>query len=300
MLECELRMRLLRPSITLILGGLFISLSLIAIISNVILLKILRIPFNRTKTNGLLTSRAFVDLLSGILVGPLFAWQLLNNKALANCNVDVIRRSIVFVIGCSSFLSLAVIAHDRCILLTKLNSYECCMTRKKFIILVAFTWIFPVFVLCVGMIGEKAYFTASLLLFFGSMTSIGFSYYSIRKAMKKHNEIMAQRQREATLHTDIKNNRNTEQKRRELIHVKLAKLVICLIFCYFFCMIFVDAWLVLHYIEHYYYIMNPETYQILYPCAFVLYQLNSCLNPLIIFVKNSTLRRQLKTLLSIK
>lgn len=294
--DCVPRLSLLNPPMASIFGGLFTIFSLIGFVMNTLVLKILLTPSNRTRTNKILLSRVVTDLITAVVLGPLFSWQLLDKSASQDCRIDLVRRYCLFVIQSTSYLTLAVIVHDRCILLTRLNYYESYMSRRKYIILIVLVWLFPVIAPYLVYVNYVLYFCAAGLVFIVSVSSLFVSYCRIKKAMKEHNKTMQKHKKEWMLYENTLNNRYKEQHRRELLHFRMAKMVYLLIICYFGCVITSNVWFILHAIGKFKSIVTPRSSQLLYVCAFTIFQINSCLNPFLYFHKNPQFKRTLRNM----
>lgn len=292
----EPRMGLLHSPNTFIFGSFYLVLSLVGTILNMVVLKILRDPFNRTRTNTILMSRVCVDILTVTFLAPFYAAQLFNGSALMSVDVDIARRYFTFVLSSASYLTLAVIAYDRCVLLSNLNNYEDCMNKRKCLLLILLAWLIPVSIPFLYFLGTVLYICATVIMFCVSFVSLVVSYLSIKKAMRKHRQFMEKQEREATLYGNAFSNRNTLQYKRELIHLKIAKMVLMLIFAYVLCRAVPDIWFILDGVNKYLNILSKKNVQMCYAIAFMMYPVNSCLNPIIYFYKNSQFRRDFRRL----
>lgn len=292
-MHCEPTMSLLTPPITFIFGGLFIAFSLVGTISNVIVLKILRRPLFKTQTNRILASLVLANIFEGLIAAPISAWQLFSRFAITNCYIDFLRRYIIVSLTGTSLLSLVIIAFDRCILLTRLNDYESFMTRRNCLLLVTFAWICPAVIPCLAFLGRYPYLAVALLVTLGSFVALILSFYFIKRAVKKHNGIMLKHQREATLYENTINNRYKEQQRRELVHVKLSRLVSLLIITNFCSMLLSNIWILVNIVETNYPVMNLKNHQLFYLVSLAMVLTNPCINPFILFLKHPEIKREL-------
>ena len=74
-------------------GGLFVCTAVVAVFINAsVLLMIYKNKSIRTPSNIILASLAFVDLLTGATVAPLYAAQLLNTDIITLKSVEEVRR----------------------------------------------------------------------------------------------------------------------------------------------------------------------------------------------------------------
>ncbi|XP_057308192.1 opsin Rh6-like [Hydractinia symbiolongicarpus] len=296
-MDCEPRMTLLNPPYTIIFGGLFIVFALIGIVSNIVALKIINVPIVKTPTNKLLMSLVISNLLAALILKPIFVLQLFNHSMIMNCYVDILRRYLCILLPGSATLLITVIAYDRCILLTRLNDYERHMTRRKFVTLTAFCFIFPALVPFLGAFGDVAYLGVALFSTIGSFLLMILAFYFIKKAIKKHNIMMIKHHREATLYANMVNNRHKEQQRREMVHVKLSRFVLLLIIVNSFCMSFSNAWILLNLTDKNYNFMDTIVHQRFYLVAMTVLCVNACINPFIYFLKHPEFKTTLRELL---
>ena len=81
-MDCQTRMSLLHPPLTYAFGVVFIVISLIATIANSVVLVILLMPKRISTSYKVLISLAVSDVLVGLILSPIAAWQVINTTSL--------------------------------------------------------------------------------------------------------------------------------------------------------------------------------------------------------------------------
>lgn len=335
-MSCNIRMSTITPPITYVYGIFFICGALVAVVGNVLALLVLWIPTHRSRSNKILTSLAISDLLVGIVVFPITAYQVLNNEELSNCSVDYIRVYFAVTLTGSSVLTLGVVALDRYLLLTNFTNYDKKSTIYAVTAVVTLAWLIPGLSPLVRWIHPTVYMIINTTIFVGPFIIIFISYLFITRTVqeqeKKIKEIVVQppsinsnnatapkdgvverkhcrnisgrvkcfvtAKENINVHIEVTNcTTNGQQLNARNSHLKVAKAVTLLMFAYFFSITPVNTWMILGLINRSYYFMSIEALQNLYVFAMVTLAYNSCLNPLIYFFKNPEMRRGLKKLL---
>ena len=306
---CTTRMSLLRPPVTYVFGGSLIINSVIAIIGNSIALLILWMAGKIERSHKLLTSLAVSDLLVGMILSPITSWQVLNCTSLSSCTADVVRTYFSVLLVGSSVMTLGVIAYDRYILLTKLKNYNIYMTKKKFVILLLIAWLYPASIPILRVFKEypELYLVVSLSILVLPLIFLVFSYYYISKAVHTKQTMVRSSQLQ---HCTIVNTRNLSKPssntvdifkdkinlRKGKSHINFGRAVAVLIISYVCCISPLSTWLILNIFNSEYKFIEEESFQIMYLCAMLLSQINSCCNPIIYFYKIPKFRKGFKKL----
>lgn len=310
--KCPIRMSILNPPLTTIFGVMFIVASIMATAGNAFVLFVLWRPGRKiTSSIKILSSLAVSDLLVGLVLSPVTAWQVLDHNALRNCNADYVRRYFTVLLVGSSVLTLALISYDRYILLTKLTNYNKYMTKRKIIILLTFAWLFPALVPALqikGAFGKHTYLSFVLICFFVPLVFLSVIYCYIVQAIKKKEMKMMNYTQEFSVNASTDSGEEFKMKevaiknqnRHEIKQIALAKAVAILIVCYGVCITPINSWIIVDRFNVEYKFMNEKGHQVWYLISMLMSQCNSCINPTIYFLKNPEFQKRVKSLFTKK
>ncbi|XP_057308191.1 alpha-1A adrenergic receptor-like [Hydractinia symbiolongicarpus] len=292
-MDCEIRLSLLRPPLSLAFGVMFVVVSVLIVAPNtLVLIMLYRGNFTR-KSYKFFVSLSLSDGLCGLTCAPLLAWQLFHEEARVNCHIELIRRYFVMLFSGSSGLMLAVIAYDRYISLTKLNNYDLYMTKIKFRFLVAICWICPALIPLLRFAGRMVYMSLGTIIFLFGSCSLFISYYCVGKAVKQHKICMKKYQRDFTIHH---NSRTTISKNFQVSndgYQNIEKTVLLLIICHLICILPMFCWGTLEMLSISYQVVDLKTSQTLHVVSLFMIQFSSCVDPVIYFLKNPRFRKGL-------
>ena len=306
--KCTIRMSTLNPPLTTVFGVMFIIASIIATAGNAFVLFVLWRPGRKvTSSIKILSSLAVSDLLVGLVLSPATAWQVLDYTALRNCNADYVRRYFTVLLVGSSALTLALISYDRYILLTKLTNYNRYMTKRKIIIFLTFAWLFPALVPALQIksaFGKHTYLSFVLICFFVPLVFLSVIYCYIVQAIKKKEMKLMNYTQEFSVSTStdcggefkMKEVATKNQNRHDIKQIALAKAVAVLIVCYGVCITPISSWIIVNSFNVEYHFMNEKGHQTWYLVSMLMSQCNSCINPVIYFLKNPEFQKRVKTL----
>ena len=85
--KCPIHISLLNPPLTTVFGVMFIIASIMATTGNAFVLFVLWRPGRKvTSSIKILSSLAVSDMLVGLVLSPVSAWQVLDYTTLRNCN----------------------------------------------------------------------------------------------------------------------------------------------------------------------------------------------------------------------
>lgn len=295
---CVPSLNLLKSPVTNLFGITFSVVSIVTVTANLIVLVILRACLEKNRSNKILTSLVVADILTGMFVAPLFSWQLQDEKARYDCEIDIIRSNLTFVlIGCS-YCTLALTAYDRYMLLTKLSNYSLYMPRRKVVFLITFSWSFPTALPLLRYAGKFQCLLMTSAVYIGLFLSLIVGYVQILRIL---------REKERHLNTYkcnpvfVISSRGQSRGKRINKHViKLARSITILIGCHFVCGITVVTWAIIYVINTVTPFMTAYNMQILYVTAMLMLTINSSLNPFIYFVKNPEFRKSLYRILGLQ
>lgn len=289
-MNCKTRLLLLQPPVTTIFSGVFILLSLVATVANVIIFAIIWKKTSIKKSYKFLISLVISDTLTGSIQGPLTAWQLLYEKTRLNCSVDLVRRHLlVFFVG-SSYLILAVIAYDRFISLNKLNNNNRRISERKSRLLILFSWLCPASLPFIRFAGTIPYRLITSTIFIASVTCLVYCYYSIAKSIRKQKQVM-----ERYGSTVVQRNQSG-RNRSDSWHHRSEKTVLVLIICHLSCSLPIFFLSCIELSNSKFHLIDPAALQNCYIFLITLSQSNSCLNPFIYFLTNCKFRKELRAL----
>ena len=85
-----------------------------------------------------------------------------------------------------------------------------------------------------------------------------------------------------------------KKKRQERKQIALAKSVTVLIICYTLCLMPSNAWMIFNLLNSKYKFLDWKVFHVWYIIATFATQLNSCINPIIYFLKNPEFRKRAK------
>ncbi|XP_066919872.1 trace amine-associated receptor 8b-like [Clytia hemisphaerica] len=319
---CKVRMSILRPPMTIVYSVFFIVGSILATLTNAIVLRILSLPDCRSRSNKILISLAISDFLVGVIVFPMTAYQVLNYESLENCDVDFVRAFFSLMLQGSSCLTLAVISLDRYILMTKMKIYHRRSTKWLMVLLVLLSWVIPAVTPFLRFIGSVPYLGVVITIFILPFIVLCSSYFLITSVVKKQ-EAALKRHFVDSLKMKLQQDEggassegtksasnppaedqtahdNKRQQKSQKTHLKLAKQVTFLLLAYFCCITPLLLWLILNLAN----ILNPFisafNIQNLYVVAMITVSWNSCINPIIYYVKNPEIRRGFRKMFGIK
>ena len=279
-MNCTTRMFLLVPPTTYVFGTFFIIVSISASVGNILVLAILWLFGKRSQSDTILSSLAVSDMLVGLILSPITAWQLIDSCSLRNCTADLVRTYFAILLVGSSVMTLGVIAYDQYILLTKLTNYDNCMTRKKVILLLSIAWVFPGLVPILRLAGKYPYLFVVLIIFVGPLIVLVVSYCYITVAVKAKEQIVKNYQVTSSALNSLEDegvsnacsnvkfakdteisSENLSRVKKERRHIKLAKTVAVLISCYVCCTTPLNIAIIISLIRTLHPFMSPASYQ---------------------------------------
>ena len=238
------------------------------------------------KSNKMLTSLAFSDLLVGMILYPFLCFQMSNRDNLKECEYNLTRDFIVYVLLIISGMHLVVIAYDRFITLTKPWVHEKYFPNKVVNLIIVLLWILPFILLTVDTIGKiqnlkLLYIVVRMILSLMILISlIIIIVFYILLTHRLH-------QREKTIISGSSSARG-RSKRQVKLAKKISLLLLCSIICFFpaFIRILIGV------------IIRDAVFTKIYHeyGLFVLFMasLTSCLNPIIYTLKYDEFRTCLK------
>ena len=314
-MNCTTRMSVLEPPLTTVFGAMFILTSIVAAAGNgFVLFVIWRPGYKIASSTKILTSLAVSDLLVGIVSSPLTCWQVLNYISLKVCDIDIIRRYFLFFLCVTSGLTLALISCDRYIHLTKLTNYNKYMTKKKLVALLLLAWLVPALIpiFQLRIFGRYVYLLALLFCFFWYINCSDIQlllHISIDSQKRKKNYdillgvVDSDKNNKFREYYKTSNDKgpdidcsDKDRSRQRVLgerkYVVLGKSAAVLIICFLLCNSPFSIWTILVLLDARYNFLEIKAIQILY----VISTFNSCVNPLIYFLKNPEFRRRAKSL----
>ena len=166
-------------------GSLMTIISLLGTFENgTILLVFYMYPILRTPSNKILISMSVADFFTGSIVAPLYVVSLFDERLVGDCRLFVARRYFATVFMGASAFSVGFVSLDRASLLINLQNYE--MSNEKLYISLLMCWIVPLLVPLVGMISDKKFSTAIIILYILVVLAVSISYAALIMSMRKH------------------------------------------------------------------------------------------------------------------
>ena len=293
------------PNIMIFAVLLSVATVLATACNTLVLIIILRMK-KKSISYHILLSLCIADVLIGFVLGPLTITQMLDAELLSNCLAHYIRGHILVLLVGSSLLTLVLVSYDRYLLLTKLSNYNQYITNQKAALLILFSWIFPGLIPIVKQFSMITYVILRIINFTLPLVALATFYFLITKEVIK-------REREFLQHNKnrfVAGNSSSLTKitsgcscmsatstayhfhnisfRNQRKHLSLAKSVTLLITCYFACIFPLNIWMVFELIKLDY---SIKAHQIFYLSAVFLMQMNSCINPVIYYLKQRDIRK---------
>ena len=311
---CQTRMAYLQAPTTTIYGVLFIIGSVFTVIANSMVLVILWMPRNRSRSNKILTSLAVSDLLVGLVVFPINSYQMLSKHGLSDCPVDYARVYFAVFLEGSSVLTLAVVSLDRYLLMTKYNKYQTRAAKQLTAVLLVAAWVIPAVAPAFRWVGRVTYLVLIFVIFFAPFFILMGSYFLIARTLRKQELILIKRHKESfvmnsenlKLDEVIKSSEQqsttvttTTRMRTEKAHIKLAKSVIWLLIVYFCCVTPKNIWIIVYLADSFHHFWEPLSHQNYYLFAMLMVSYNSFFNPIVYFWKNPQIRKGLRKMLRV-
>ena len=226
--------------------------------------------------NRFFVSLATADLLVGLTLSPMHVAELLVEDLDQDCVVDETRRTLAAILFLASSLTIAAISYDRYIQMTTLNNYNIHMTRKKITIMIVLTWTLSIILPIFRIFDKKEYVYKILFIvsMFGTFIIIVICYVLILSTLRQKS---SWRERSHEL---------------EIRQMRTLKTVIIIISCYMLMMFplaFAIGALSLPF--------KKTEKGIIYNIVLTFNMLNSSVNPVIYYLRNSKLRRSMARLM---
>ena len=248
-------------------GVINILICITAVIENLIVLFILIWYKNlHTLSNRILASLAVSDLLVGVAVAPLQSFQLMT-KSDNECLHQIRRYLSTLLIGAST-LTVGAISYDRYLHMTKLHNYNMHMSKRKIVIIILLSWLFPGCIPLLRLIGDSENTYGMMILSWVTMIFVTMivCYILTLSALKK----------------SIQWHKTYTHKESKQVHA--TKAVFILLTCYIIMVLPIC-------IPHTLYLINrealsPENHEKMYLIVLTLAMFNSSVNPIIYVSRN--------------
>ena len=300
---------IIAPS-TYIYGILFTLFAIVAALANITALYILlTMPSTGmiTKSNKILTSLIVSDVMTGLVGFPMSAYQILSDNS---CDLDNIRSVVSLILTGSSNLTLALIAFDRYLLMTKFTRYNNLMTNRVLVFLILLCWVYPIVTVALKYMPSSYPYLASLVfIFYGPIIfTMVFYFLLVREIYRSEENLKKHGQRhiiKPSIITAAGNSAKTsnsvsQSKRSEKRHLRTARAVSWLLVCYCLCMAPFNLWLVSNILNAKYSFMSLKTLQNWYIFGITVAGWNSCFNPFVYLSKQPNARKRLRRILCFK
>lgn len=308
------RIMLITSPSTYVYGTCFITFSVVASLVNITALYILL----TSRTNGMisksakiLTSLAVSDVLTGVIGFPTSAYQILSDNS---CDKDSVRTVMSLVLTGSSNLTLALIAFDRYLLMTKFTKYDNLMTNRVLALLISLCWLYPILTIALRYAPSPYPYLASLVfIFYGPIIFIMVFYFLlVREIYRSEKNLKQHGQRHiitpSIIHSPVVSRStvgsstvavktplpDAHSKRTEKRHLRTARAVTWLLVCYSLCMAPFNLWIVFNIMNNQHSLMSRKTLQEWYIFGVTVAGWNSCFNPFVYLTKQPNARKRLR------
>lgn len=284
-------LNLIEAPFSIIYGVLFLLVAITAIIGNVLSIIILWKPTMTSKSNKILRSLAIADVLVGILSCPLYVYQLLTGNYLSDGIYEDIRHFFTVWLSSTSALSVVLLAIDRYFMMTKLTNYSLYISDNKLLILIVFTWLYPLLILTSCYVSFNVYRYGYILSTMCSTTTICVCYVLIIRELKK-------RRKNILLTTRTNHWQSFDRKKSNALEIQLARKVAFLVGCFILCNApsFIVGTVRAIYQPT---VITSSALQQAYLFAFFSASANSSINPIVYIAKYPEFQRQLKKMLRV-
>ena len=276
----------------IILGLLNTLTSITATFGNLlVVVVILYFKSLRRRSNFLIICLAVTDLGVGVVLQPMASAQLFNAAIGKDCLMAYATTYFGAMLCGASSWTLTLISYDRYLHLVKLQNYNIHMTKRKFLLMAAFCWAFPV---CLGflMFSDSTLDVYYSLLVLGAnfnIMVIAVCYWKSYKFIKEKSKVFPGRQ--AALKS------SQEEAKKINHHWKLAKTFAMIIACYLICwtpmVSFVIYLIIQRWVGFSFGGFAPYLHTVYYITLLMGYS-NSSMNPLIYFWRNRELKSAMK------
>ena len=202
-------------------------LILVSIIGNALVLAaVLRTPSLRSPSTMFLCSLAVSDLLTGLVVQPVYIAANLKPGSLSSLHAT---RTLPFLVCGVSLCTMAAISVDRFLALHYHMRYPNLMTTKRAIYAIAVIWLIDINVSCFNFWSTKvSVFTVAVGIAICFLIS---TYFYIRiYLIVRHHQLQIHAQQQAVQVFDAQNNLGMVQSKKSAVNTFIY--YICMILCY--------------------------------------------------------------------
>ena len=168
---------------------LMVVIAVLAVFENgIIIVVFYKNPVIRTSTNVILLALAVADFLTGLVVAPIYAILLLNDRLVGDCQFYVVQKYFALAfMGASAFI-VALVAFDRLQSITKLQNYK--MGRTRLYRLLFVCWTIPSLLSLFGLINEYVYSIVVFSVGVFVIIVVVLSYVTLLNTIRKHRQTL--------------------------------------------------------------------------------------------------------------
>ena len=287
-------------------GGFFILLSLFGGAGN---LTTCWYMFLKKKSCQMtLKSLLIADTMACLVSLPLQSFRMFQFNWIADCHLEAVGFYITVIAVWASCLTICIIAFDRYTLLTKYKRYHIIMTKKRVKIMLALVWLVSVVGSCAKFVpggGPPVFRPINGAMLLIPVILLPIFYYGIvkhvhrsEKRMETHKKMGSQHSvpsqftinEKATGGTSSSSNQLQSKKR------KVARRSALLVGWFFICSCTCIALMALLMVNRKKRFLTPYSVHLLSKLSYLSLVMNSCLNPVIYFLRDAKYQRTLKEL----
>ena len=279
--------------ITRIILGLFNTFtSITATLGNLlIIIVILYFKSLRRRSNYLIMLLAVTDLAVGALLQPMASAQLFNSSIGKDCLTAYATTYLGAMLCGASSWTLTLISYDRYLHLVKLQNYNVHMTKRKFLLMNAFCWAFPI---CLGTL----MFSESTLDIYYGLLVLGANFNVIIIVVCYKQSYQFIKEKSSIFPTRSMPNPSSQEEAKKINHNwKLAKTFALIIACYLVCWTPMVTFVIYLIIQRKaglsFGSFAPYVHTVYYLTLLMGYS-NSSMNPVIYFWRNRELKSAMK------
>lgn len=274
----------------------FCLCGIITAFSNTFALLILSRLQKRIKSHKIVTSLVVSDAIVGYIIFPALALMILNSRHEESyvCIVQAVFLTFTPIAIGPSGSTIAFIAYDRCILLTKFSNYHSYITDKKIYIYLIVNW--SIAIACGALwLHSFAYFTVALIWTWIPFTVLVICYLKIIRVVKSA-------EKELKAHKRNSNNDACQQPTRNAVapssktkwkEIKVVRKVSVLIIAYICCMtpeyVQIILWIFRSHMS-----IDYTYYSHFFVIGIFCMSVNSCINPILYVLRDPVIHKCIK------
>ena len=270
---CSLRLSALSQTSLRVFGALFICVSLLGIIGNALAICVFcRTKYRRlTKTKLLLTLIA-ADMITCSILCPIYITQMLNERYLTHCVMDIMRGALQVVLMVVSTLGVTFISYYRFI---NLKSFTKTFSPNIQNLILTLPWVLGLLLPGLRFVSTALYIVTVNLTIVVPLVTLTVFYVLICKEVKEQ-------ERKA----------NVRCRKQRLMNVRIYWMIGCFVMC----AAPVIGWMVFHQLNRRRNFVAPKYDQLFYLISMLFGCFNSIINPVLYAFKFPEFKKEIRRL----